>query len=160
MDLEASVALSGRTSDVQISGNYAYTADSYGLWIVDISDPQVVETLGHWGSPGLSEGVSVNGNTAYLCDGEEGLFIIDVTNPNQPQSLGQFSGSNHAYAAAHSGDWLYMAAGEDGLAILDVSDPENPTLSGTYATTGWAKGVESFTHRCQQSSRSNFVKRD
>lgn len=88
IDLLGTVAISGRAQDVQIEGDYAYCADQYGLWVLDLSNPQQVTSLAHWGSSGLSSGVVVYQSTGYVCDGSHGLDVLDLSDPSQPSDIG------------------------------------------------------------------------
>lgn len=137
MDLLSTVAISGRAQDVQIQGSYAYCADQYGLWVLDVSNPQQPNSVGHWGSPGLSISLTSQSDVAYLCDGSHGLAILDVSDPAAPDYLGQAGGVTNAFAAALSGNYLYVASGMDGLAVLDVGNSQAPLKIGEYATAAW-----------------------
>ena len=59
--------LSFSSTDIAVSGNYAYLADgSSGLWIIDISNPSSLSNFWQWDPVvhGFSTGVAVNGNYA------------------------------------------------------------------------------------------------
>ena len=138
MDLLSNTAISGRAQDVVISGDYAYCADQYGLWALNISDPQAPATVGHWGSPGWSEALVAYQNFVYLCDGENGLAILDVTDPGAPTYIGQALATEGAVQTRLSGNHLCVATGSEGLAVLDLTDPANPAKIGEYAVPAWS----------------------
>jgi len=141
MDLLSTTAISGRAQDVVISGDYAYSADQYGLWLLDVSDPQIPATLSHWGSQGLSESLVKHQNFIYLCDGENGLAVIDASDPASPEYLGQASGISSAIGAEVSGSHLFVATGLDGLAVLDLSAPAAPAKIGEYVIPAWSSSL-------------------
>jgi|GEM_PF-2220209 len=141
MELVAAAGISGRVEDVFLDGDYAYCADRYGLWVLDVSDPQQAISLGHWGSPGLSTASTVNGTVGYLCEGSGGMFVLDLTDPSLPFLLGTVADLENAVSCVQDGSYLYVAAAEDGLAILDLTDPQIPVKIGEYPTSAQAQDV-------------------
>ncbi|MFH1733785.1 MAG: hypothetical protein ABIE92_03665, partial [bacterium] len=138
MDLDATVAITGNAIAVQPSGNTTACANEFGLWIIDSSLPSQPATLGFWGSPGLSQGVAVSGNFAYLCDGAKGVHIVDFSDPGAMTSPADLSQADYGSGAAVFGSNLFVNMGEDGLGIYDISIPDQPVHLNTYQTSGWA----------------------
>ncbi len=137
MELDATVAISGHANDLLLDGNLLYCADRYGLCVLDVTDPQNILTRGHWGSTGLSEGITVSGTTGYLSDGVDGLHILDLTNPDEPVGIGSVDDVDQSFLTLVAGGYLYVSAGEDGLVILDNTNPEDPYEIGSYDPDGW-----------------------
>jgi len=129
------------TSDIKISGSYAYvTSDNGGLVIVDISDPAAPTLAGSYDT-GYALGVAVSSNYAYVADDENGLVIIDISNPAAPTLAGSYDTAGYAKGVAVSGNYAYVADHHNGLVIIDISNPAVPTLAGSYDTAGYAFGV-------------------
>ena len=111
MELISTAAISGRAVDVLLNGDDAFCADRYGLWVLDISDPQQIVSGSHWGSPGLSDAITLSGTIGYLCDGLQGLYVLDLSDPGQPAELGKVASLSSALSALVTEDYLFVAAG-------------------------------------------------
>jgi len=85
--------------------------------------------------------VVVDGNYAYIADGDAGLRIVDVSDPAQPTEVGFYDTQKWAYGVAVSGNYGYIADREGGLLIINVADPAQSTQVGHYDTPGFACGV-------------------
>lgn len=122
-----------RMSDFIVDGNYGFlAASSYGLIVVDVSDPlKPVERA----RVEMAGGDLGNGDLQFALSGRH-LFavrtmftgsylqIVDVSNPVSPvvrQTFG-VGGSNRVQA---HGDFLYIADG-NGLVIADIRTPTEP----------------------------------
>lgn len=92
-------------------------------------------------TPGMAYDVFVQGNYAYVADGEEGLRIIDVENPGFPYSDGHFNTSGFAQSVFVSGSHAFVADGTNGLQIVDVSNPSAPDAAGWFGTWGSASDL-------------------
>ncbi len=141
MDLVATVAISGRAQSVLLYGNYLYSADQFGLWVLDINQPQQVASLSHWGSPGLSTDFLLQGTIGYLCDGTSGLQVLDLSDPALPAFLQKVNALTTALHAEKNGNHLFIASGDDGLQILDISSPDAPAAAGEYRTQTWVSDL-------------------
>ena len=86
-------------------GNYAYVADSVlnGLVIVDVSNPAAPTLKGSYDTTGYSYGVAVEGNYAYVADGDNGLLIVDVSNPAAPTLKGSYDTAGYSYGSGGGG---------------------------------------------------------
>jgi hypothetical protein len=111
--------------DIVVQGNYAYTAGRNGMQIVDISEPNEPVIVSRLYLQGLSSGIDVRGDYAYVADRVRGLQIVDITDPRDPQIVGIYNNNNHIRdAAVH---YPYCIIIEDStMAALDISDPSNP----------------------------------
>ncbi len=66
--------------DVRAADNLAYMAfGTYGLLVMDVSNPSVPACVASFTTTGSAQRVSVAGNRAYVAMGDGGLQIIDVT---------------------------------------------------------------------------------
>ena len=83
--------------------------------------PIYVSTLG------VSKGIYVEGNYAFVADGDEGLAIIDISNPNTPVYVTSVNTTGDSRNLIVEGDYVYLADYDQGLQIFDISDPQNPS---------------------------------
>jgi hypothetical protein len=133
--------LGGAQYAVCLQGNYAYIGEGGFLRILDVSNPAFPVALGRLLLGDIVENISVNGNLAYVADGESGLKIVDVSNPSSPTLRASYDTPGVAEGISLSGGLAYVAADYSGLHIIDVSNPSSPSLCGLYHTPGWAQGV-------------------
>ena len=128
----------GIAEDVEVSGNYAYVADTHkGLKIIDISDPSTPVLAGKYTDEyghATSWDVAISGNYAYLAEGSDGLKIVDVFDPSSPKLSGHYETKSFCEGIDVSENYAYVACRGDGLLIFDVSDPANPIFTGQYDT--------------------------
>jgi hypothetical protein len=135
--------VTGTLTDVAVSGDYAYvTALSYGLWVLDISNPDGPFVAGSCPDSGGCNGVAVVGDYAYLAAGTAGLVVVNISNPAHPVVAGSCGTSGYAYNVAVSGDYAYVADGTGGLAIIDITSPTSPVPVTSFATSDIAHGVD------------------
>lgn len=134
------------TYDVTVVGNFAYVAGyDVSLRIIDVSTPTapiqvgaIVET------PGLSVGVAVTGDKAFLVDRRNGreeressLRIIDISTPSMPEEVGTYQGGLlEAVDVAVSRGHAYVADQMTGMHVVDVKTPSAPVQVGLYDRGG------------------------
>ena len=105
---------------VHVSGDYAYVAGSYKLYVVNVSNPQNPSLVGSVDKPGGAEDVYVRNGYAYVAAGENGLLVIDVSNPQSPTVTGSIDTPGNAQAVDVAGFYAYVADGESGLQVIDL----------------------------------------
>lgn len=118
--------------DLYVSGNYAYvTAKTYGVYIIDISDPENPTQAGVWDkTKGQAWNVFVKDNYMYVADKHGGMAIVDVSDPKNPKDVGRYDNGYDVEEVVVDGNYAYLAGGTGKygvLIILDISDPKNPT---------------------------------
>lgn len=135
------------TSDVAISGNYAYVAaTAAGLKIVDISNPLNPTIAGEYLTNNWNRQVIIKDNKAYLLSSfypNSDLEIIDIVNPASPAKLGSIP-LNNVGRMCLSGSYVFVANQESpspsglygSLSILDISNPSNIKTIGNCAVNG------------------------
>jgi len=127
--------------DVFIDGNYAYTADLYGLTVYDIESPANPVFYGELLLPDAGSAVVVSDDVAYVADMKQGLQIVDVGRPDSPEVIGQLALDGYATGIAVSGTLVLVTVNSGGVALVDVTDLANPSLEGVYDTPGYAVDV-------------------
>lgn len=156
----------GPALDVASDGAYAYLADGYsGLTIIaydapedDPDDPEeeiyrdavVDANAAAVGSVHTTNatGVFLNGNYAYVADGDGRLRIIDITDPEDPIKV-ERSGAGFCQSVFVDGTTAYVAvASETGsqsrLLVIDITDPTAPSLTQSLDTTGGIRHGKSY----------------
>lgn len=120
-------------NDVAVVGNEAYTADSYGLTIYDISDPALPQKLGEILASDMGSKISVSGNRAFVITSYGYLRIYDISDPMNPIYLSRIAPENHEpfRDVIARGDTVYLTRDEE-LSIYDVADPLSPTYLGGF----------------------------
>jgi hypothetical protein len=125
--------LTGTYYDVAVSGNYAYVADSYGITIFDVSDPDTLVVLSNIATPGSSRTLSVSGNYVYIGDELYGLIAVNVSNPLSPEIAAAFPlGYYQLPDIFIQGNLLYLTARSAGLFVFDITNPSSPALTGHF----------------------------
>jgi hypothetical protein len=124
---------------VAVAGAYAYLADwTFGLRVVDISDPAAPVEVAALQTGGFPSSVVVAGERAYLGESTNGgaLRVIDISDPRAPTPLGAIATSK-ARDVEVRGELAFVAdegAGGEagGLRMFDVSDPARIRLVAHY----------------------------
>jgi hypothetical protein len=118
-----------------------------------------IERIGNFDTDGVSNGVQVVGDLAFIADGENGLQIVDVSDPTSPQFVGSFETEGSvedvyietvtAYVASEHGGRqginirnAYLASGKAGVQVVNVNNPSAPRLTGSTPVKGNAQQLE------------------
>lgn len=126
--------------------------DSYGLKMIDVSDPAQPMLIGSYGNPGSTFcSLAVSGNRVYL-SGRYFLKVLNLTNPQQPVLIGEYSDLDFAVSIAVSGNVVYVVDYYPGVVIIDFSDPANPGQIGSIETN-----TNSFYSLCQVDGNKLFL---
>jgi hypothetical protein len=108
----------GSIRGLAVQGNYAYVAAwSYGLRIINISNPAAPAEVGHLDTPDWAYGVKMAYNYAYVADSGSGVRIIDISNPAAPVEAGYCVTGNTVDNLFLYGDKLYVAEEAAGMSI-------------------------------------------
>ena len=142
-----------QTGELSAAGNWGYTSPggrrfaltgtSYGLSIVEVSDPARPRNIGH--VPGPTNGwreVRTYGEYAYVTtEAPHGLDIVDLSDPERPRLANTWT---RTFLSAHSlwideergllfANGTRDAGGSQGMRVLDLTrNPEDPVDLG-----GW-----------------------
>ncbi|MEK7813098.1 MAG: hypothetical protein AAB296_04995, partial [Candidatus Desantisbacteria bacterium] len=90
---------------------------------------------------GMSYGIFLQGNYAYMSCESGGVQIIDVTNPASPTLTGKYKTTSTCRDTYVVGNYAYVASGVGGMVILDVSNVSSPVLVSKIAIDGFCHDV-------------------
>jgi hypothetical protein len=139
-----------RCEDIAISGDYAFTVDTVGFKILDITNrenPEIISVL----YIKNAECLAVYGNYAYVGPGWNGdITIIDLTDVMNPTIISSFDIDN-VLSLIIEDNCLFASCYWE-TSIFDLSNPSSPELlsvisdtrpgfdvENDYAYTGWDK---------------------
>jgi len=137
------ISTSAKFRRFDISGNYAFIAECYGvpahLYIVDISDPTnptEVTRIPQGGRNGWGDvAIDEDRNIMFALEYREVLHAYDITNISNPVELGTLGSyiyEENPIQPVNSmlleGNFIYASAYYYGAYIIDVSDPSNMSI--------------------------------
>ncbi len=149
--------LPDRTISVFIKGNMLYLTTLSGLeehgrmFIVDLSPilpyhgiefPNVlfiaadVPVTGDPDDSYVPYDIYVEGDYAYIADGENGLEILYIATSN-PVHVANVPTGGVARKVYIDGEYAYVSTGFNGIKVIDISDPNNPFEIEHYPTTAF-----------------------
>jgi len=125
--------------DIKVSNGYAYIVcnnhggpNDFGLYVVDVSNPDAPEVAAKRSIPNVAGNVFLDGHTAFLTYMRSGLYCIDISNPLQTELLGTYLTPGDAWDVDFCGNTLVVANGKSGLILVDVDSPANPQIAGFF----------------------------
>jgi hypothetical protein len=125
-----------------VRGNAAYlTADNFGFYTLDVTDPALPRIVGSFKLSGFTYGLDVSGDKAYLANSDTGLHVLDVGKPEAPAEIGVIKLDGEPSGVAVRGQIAYVAAGAAGLIAVDVGRPDAPKTLGVAASNDYASAV-------------------
>lgn len=132
-------------SDLAAEGGYAYSADTYGLTVYDLSGGGEPVPVGQYLLEQGGTEIAVHNGLAYVADfflsWDAGMKILDVADPTAPFLVGSFTNAGVVHDIAVVGGLAFIAEEDTGMEIVDVSDPANPVLLDRFDTIGSAYRV-------------------
>lgn len=137
INLIGEIDTGGSALRVHVEGDLAFVIDvgantTYGLIIVNVSNPTQPEILGSYHNGGLPFALESVDEIVYIADQFEGLRIIDISDPTHPIEIEGYVSSGMAFDLEIVGDFLFMADYEYGMVVLDISTPSNPVYVSSY----------------------------
>lgn len=117
---------------VCVIGPYAYVGTS-NFNVVDVSTPSAPSLLGTCWPGGPTDGLWMDGTTAFLAVSWGGVTRCDAATPAAPAVQNQWDfapGETHVVAV--DGDHAYLGCEWEGMNVLDISDPSAPDIVGAY----------------------------
>ena len=103
----------------------------FGLFILDVSDPRLPDTLSYLPEPDLQDLYAVGD---YLFLATDGLDVYDLAEPSEPRLVWQQTEAD-VTALAVEGERLYLLS-ETELTVFDIANPAHPMEVGTFGVAG------------------------
>ncbi|MCX6924206.1 MAG: IPT/TIG domain-containing protein, partial [Verrucomicrobia bacterium] len=138
--IELVASLGGRESGVAVQGNYAYVGEGSSLLLVNVSSPSSPSLVSRLAMPANVLDIALNGQYAYVADGDAGLQVVDISNPATPLLKGFYQTPGWASGIAIQGGKAYVADGA-GLEVIDLREPKYPSLLASTNYNGGADDV-------------------
>ncbi|MCF7911248.1 MAG: hypothetical protein K9M99_01870 [Candidatus Cloacimonetes bacterium] len=104
-----------------------------GLEIIDVTDPYFPSQVASLPVSGLANDVFVQGDYAFLSNGEEGLEIIDISNLSSPVIIKNIATGGFTNGVYAEDNYIYISDIERGFHVIDISDPGNAYILGSLA---------------------------
>jgi len=90
---------------------------------------------------GMSYGIFLKDNYAYMSCDSAGLQIVDVSQPASPILVGKYNTASSCRDTVVLNNYAFVAAGPKGLIVLDVSNVNKPALISNMAIDGFCYDV-------------------
>ena len=87
------------------------------LQVYDVSDPTTPVKAATFATPGRAEHVALEGNLAYVADGEAGIQVVDLSTPSQPKLVGTYKTSGPARDVAVD-SLVFVVVGDEEVLVL------------------------------------------
>lgn len=134
-ELLATLPLPSRGLDIEVAGALAcVAADTAGVYVVDISDPQAPFVRAHWNTPYHAVDLTFEDGYLFVAD-RHSLQVFELASGRRASAdLGRPDASLHAVAVA--GDYAYLIDQNFGIMVFDVSVPLAPAYAGQVEGSG------------------------
>lgn len=127
---------------VRVSGTTAVVSGrSFGVYFIDISDPDRPEVLYHYDAVEFATGVAVDGNMAYISCRQHGVEAIDMTNPRHPKHVSTLRAGEVQSVRVQDGILYAGAWNERQIQLFDVTDPGKPQKLSAISLGGKGDGM-------------------
>jgi uncharacterized lipoprotein NlpE involved in copper resistance len=128
------ITTAGIPQDIEIAGNYLYTAEGTGgIEVFYIANPNFPIKAGALAVPNNSAtGIAISGNTLFIADGNA-VHFVDISHPHSPYIFRTYS--KNSYDIVRNGEFLLISDGS-GVEIADIA-----TESFAFKTPGTAGSI-------------------
>lgn len=131
-----------QTGPFATASSYLYLTDeSFGLRVVDASNPSKMQFIGGLRGDWTPSAIRVAGRVIAILDATGAVRLIDSINPQAPQQVSIFRAKSPSVALALSPETLVAADVAGIVSIVDISSLSQPKLRSTYSN-GAIGGVE------------------
>ena len=132
------VGTNGYAEGIVVRDGYGFVADDeLGLAVLDlrILDLDAVSLASWADSPGSALDVELEGDYAYVADGDEGLAVFRVNGGDTPVRVASLRVEGKCRAIAVRDGLAVLAAQGGGVVFVDVSTPADPIFLGRIITS-------------------------
>lgn len=131
VEITESGALWTDVIDVEARGAYAFCSLRYGFVVLDISSRSTPAVVAQIPLPEQIGEIALEGNFAYVLNGDFGISVIDITVPTSP-AVSNYYDTRTFGAIAATENYLLITDGGFDLQIINVADPRAPFLEGSF----------------------------
>jgi hypothetical protein len=103
-----------------------------GVGIVDISDPEVPDSLSWYDTGGQPYTGYRDGWKLYVADGPDGIRVLDIGDGTNPTEIGYLDSYGSANAIAMSNGVIIMADGDDGIYVMAFTGIEENQAQNAF----------------------------
>ncbi len=131
------IHLSSSYNSIVIQDANAFTTSKWGLEIFALSPSPV--RVGEIATPGEAQAIAIDGDTAFIADGEAGVQVIDTKNRASPSIVKTLRGFQDARYVHLANEELYAVDAIRGLLVFnqqDIVNINNPHPRKTFRTAG------------------------
>ncbi|MFH1897419.1 MAG: Ig-like domain-containing protein [Candidatus Desantisbacteria bacterium] len=120
------------------NGTIGTSATAVGTGTVIVSSMTLIASFK---PDGMSYGIFLKNNYAYMSCDTAGLQIMDVSQPASPVFAGKYNTASSCRDTVVVDNYAYTAAGTKGLMVIDVSNVNKPTLVSSLAIDGFCYDI-------------------
>ncbi len=126
--------------DVAVVGKLAYVARNDGLAVFNVADPTAPEQIARLSLP-ATQGLTLEGDRAYLAGGSHGLHVADLSTADRPSLIATHDTPGRVLDVRVRGTYAFLADHRQGLTVVDLSRPDRPQTAATVPTRGEVRAV-------------------
>lgn len=105
----------GWASDVAANANTAFVVQGTGISAIDLTTPGDLQLVANLTTPGLASGIALQGDHAYIADGNRGLTVAEVQDPAGMRVTATYDSPGTAQGVSVSGSTAWLADDHGGL---------------------------------------------
>lgn len=128
-----SLSITGSSSDIEVSGNYAYVANYgvNGIFVIDIKNPSAMSNVATIGGSTLKH-IAIQGSYLYAA-GDSGLSVYDISNPLSPVLVALDTNTANLIDVVVAGNYAYAIdnSGAYTVAAYSIAQPSLTTRVGS-----------------------------
>ncbi len=139
-------ATPANSQDLAVQGDVSFVVNSNnggdGMWVLDVSVPQMPVVLDAFNTGGNPYGVEAAGDRVYVANGNGGLLVVNVTDPAAPVSMGSLAFASQAFDVRVQGTTAYVALFGAGLAAVNATSPSFMSVLDQEAGWGFLNALD------------------
>ncbi len=131
------IHLSSNYNSIVIQDGNAFTTSKWGLEIFALSPAPV--RIGEIATPGDAQAIAIEGDTAFIADGEAGVQVVDIKNVASPSIVKTLVNVQDARDVHLANEELFAVDAGRGLLVFnqnDIVNINNPHPRNTFRTAG------------------------
>ncbi|MCY3411630.1 MAG: hypothetical protein INQ03_08375 [Candidatus Heimdallarchaeota archaeon] len=115
---------------IYAENGFVYLSGSNKFEILDVSDLHNIVSLSSYSSYNIIDAI-IDGDYAYLANGEIGLTILDISLPTSPRLIASID-SKKVQTVTLSGNYAYLGNEMDDVFVVNCTDFQNLEIINSY----------------------------